>query len=417
MNRGLGSIICVLAGLLLSIQSSMADPVGDRMLDVFRAWAREFPLERASIAIVRNGEVVGVAATGRPPPEASHPIASLSKAVTGLCILRLVEQGRLRFESTIGDVLGGALRRRGAQVDQRFRNTTLAQLLTHTSGFTDEMRKGLGETASPDEIAMTAATRRIPNAPGRHQYANVNFAILDRIVEEATGQRYGAACRRLVLDPVGAGRATLFHRYRPPPVWVDYDFAPADFGRLMRYFDEPSQMLRIGIAQWPKVDIGGGNHYGPGVAMRHNPDGSWSLWHAGGYAWTTPRYRINYASWFIYWGHRVGFYLNLSPIDDKARDTLNQRLYDASLQPGAPPPRPPPDGKPEYSTNRPGADYRVFEIEKSRRCQDECALDARCVAATHVRPNPPGQPKEMCHLKTAVPAPVRDFCCTTFIVR
>jgi CubicO group peptidase (beta-lactamase class C family) len=314
--KRLRDFIALLAGLTVAVcgqQWARADPVGDRMLEAFRGWAREFPFERAQIVVIRNGEVVGVAAAGRAPANAAFPIASLSKLITGLCITRFVEAGRISYQTSLGQALARLFAHTGAPVDSRFRAVTIAQLLTHTSGFTDDMTKDVPKPDSPDAITRGAARKQITHPPGsRHQYANANFAILDRVIEELSGQRYDVSCRRMVLDPVGAGGASLFHDYRPPPTWVDWKFSPQDFGRLMRYLDSASTLLRIGPDQWPKHDFGNGRFYGPGVAMRRNDNGTWTFSHSGGYTWNTPQYRLNYGTHFVYWGQRAGYFLSVS---------------------------------------------------------------------------------------------------------
>jgi hypothetical protein len=66
----------------------------------------------------------------------------------------------------------------------------------------------------------------------------------------------------------------------------------------------------------------------------------------------------------------------------------------------------------EPSTDRPGADYRTFELREPRpeACRDACWSEAQCRAFTYVRPGAQG-PHARCDLKNAVPPARPADCC------
>jgi len=91
--------------------------------------------------------------------------------------------------------------------------------------------------------------------------------------------------------------------------------------------------------------------------------------------------------------------------------------------PAAPPPPPPPawQGRPttpppprqwEPNTDRPGADYRSFELRSPvpEQCRDACWNEAQCRAFTYVRPGAQA-PHARCVLKNAVPPARPADCC------
>jgi 1-phosphatidylinositol phosphodiesterase len=94
--------------------------------------------------------------------------------------------------------------------------------------------------------------------------------------------------------------------------------------------------------------------------------------------------------------------------------------------PAPPPPPPPPPatgwrGTPtappgprqwEPNTDRPGGDYRGFDLAAPRPelCRDACWGDARCRAFTYVRPGAQG-PNARCALKSVVPPARSNDCC------
>ena len=75
---------------------------------------------------------------------------------------------------------------------------------------------------------------------------------------------------------------------------------------------------------------------------------------------------------------------------------------------------PPPAKTLEPGVDRPGSDYRNFDLDETRPelCQQACANEATCRAFTYVKPGVQG-PKARCWLKNAVPAPKPSDCCTS----
>ncbi len=71
----------------------------------------------------------------------------------------------------------------------------------------------------------------------------------------------------------------------------------------------------------------------------------------------------------------------------------------------------------EYGTNRPGGDYRNFDLAQPNPedCQIECQNDGRCQAWTFVHPGYQG-PQARCWLKDQVPDAISNDCCVSGIV-
>jgi 1-phosphatidylinositol phosphodiesterase len=68
----------------------------------------------------------------------------------------------------------------------------------------------------------------------------------------------------------------------------------------------------------------------------------------------------------------------------------------------------------EWNVDRPGADYRSFELPAPSpdQCQSSCMNEPQCVAFTYVNPGVQG-PSARCLLKNAVPVPVPQTCCVS----
>ena len=131
-------------------------------------------------------------------------IASISKLVTALGVMRLVDAGKLDLDRDVSDYLGYALRN-PAFPDKLI---TLRMLLSHQSSLLDGADRyiiPLGETlqARLAEPALWDTT----HAPGSgwFHYTNLNFPVVASAMERATGERFDKLIARLVLRPLKLG--------------------------------------------------------------------------------------------------------------------------------------------------------------------------------------------------------------------
>ena len=109
---------------------------------------REYKLPALAAAMVKDGRVVALGATGvrraggaeRVGIHDRFHISSCSDAMTAMLAAILVEEGKLRWDSTVGEVFGD-------QADEllpEYRSATLEQLLTHRFGLPED-RQSDGE--------------------------------------------------------------------------------------------------------------------------------------------------------------------------------------------------------------------------------------------------------------------------------
>jgi CubicO group peptidase (beta-lactamase class C family) len=142
-------------------------------------------------------------------------IASISKLVVGLGVMRLVEEGRLDLDRDVSDYLGWRLRN-SAFPDVPI---TLRLLLSHRSSLQDEVVYAvpLGasvEAAVADEKAFDAA-----HAPGTYfRYSNLGFPVIATAMEKVTGERFDLLMKRLVLEPLALDACFNWPTCRPGTV-------------------------------------------------------------------------------------------------------------------------------------------------------------------------------------------------------
>lgn len=99
-------------------------------------------------------------------PDTPFLLGSVSKSFTALCVMKLVEEGRIDLDAYISTYLSKT---------HTNNSITVRQLLNHTSG--------LGEH-------QNAENYRIVNEQGTHVYANVNYSLLGEIIERVSGKTY-----------------------------------------------------------------------------------------------------------------------------------------------------------------------------------------------------------------------------------
>jgi CubicO group peptidase (beta-lactamase class C family) len=212
-------------------------------LDGFMPYAlRRGDIAGATVAVVRNGEVIalrgyGVAdvATGRPvdPAQTMFRPGSISKLFVWTAVMQLVEQGRLDLDRDVNAYLDFTIPAPDGQP------LTLRNIMTHRPGF-EEWLRGLIYNG-PDQMAPLgeALRRRIPARifpPGSTPaYSNYATALAGYIVERASGQPFETYVERHILAPLGMSHSS-FRQPLPPALQrhMSQGYARAS-GRAMPY--------------------------------------------------------------------------------------------------------------------------------------------------------------------------------------
>lgn len=139
---------------------------------------------------------------GRPANrDTMYRIASVSKLVTTIGVMRLVEQGKLSLDQDVGTYLGFALRNPAFPAHI----ITLRMLLSHTSSLRDDAGYSWGgKVALRDVVAQGGALWAMDKAAGRYfAYCNLNWGVVGTIMEAVTGERFDRLMRHLALQPLG----------------------------------------------------------------------------------------------------------------------------------------------------------------------------------------------------------------------
>ena len=127
-------------------------------------------------------------------------IASVSKLVTALGVMRLVDAGKLDLDRDVSDYLGWSLRNPAFPA----RPITLRLLLSHQSSLTDsaDYIVPLGETLRQRLADPRAWDSGHAPGSGWFAYTNLNFPVIASVMERVTGKRFDRLMQQLVLRPL-----------------------------------------------------------------------------------------------------------------------------------------------------------------------------------------------------------------------
>lgn len=189
------------------------------------AYLDTFQLKGASMAIVKDGRLVyakGYGYADAENKEKVHPghkfrIASVSKLITAVAIMKLVDEKKFSLSDTVfgkNGILNDKLYTTAR--DPRMYHITIKQLLNHTAGWcrrcvgdpmfrAREVARKLRVKSPPnlDDITKFVFARRLWHTPGTEfGYSNYGYAILGKVVEKITGKSYEQYVQDL-LSPLG----------------------------------------------------------------------------------------------------------------------------------------------------------------------------------------------------------------------
>ena len=203
-----------------SLNHTMLDTVLDTELKAIVA-APTRALASLSVAAVRGGVVVADRQYGHRAIDNTNPansiaadsdtlyrIASISKFITALGVMKLVEEGKVALDTDVSDYLGYPLR------NPHFPDTaiTLRMLMNHTSSLRDDAgyywdanaNVNLNDVLTPSGTLYGKGAMWGKEAkPGAYfQYVNFSWGVIGTIMERASGERFDRLMRRLLLDPM-----------------------------------------------------------------------------------------------------------------------------------------------------------------------------------------------------------------------
>ncbi|HCT45191.1 MAG TPA: hypothetical protein DF699_08270, partial [Phycisphaerales bacterium] len=208
MHHTLQRCVTVMVLLLLSITppalGSDSDELGRKVDEIIaRAELGRF---RGAVVIRIGNESVVSRGYGfeddelRPidPQHSLFDVGSVAKSFTAATILRLVDQGKLQLDTTMGQIF--------AEQAGELESITVEDLLRHSSGLGSAGRamSRAGPLDSPDALINTLADAQIGEK--KFAYSNVGYFLFAAVIEKVGDDSFENVTRELVFKPAGLTR-------------------------------------------------------------------------------------------------------------------------------------------------------------------------------------------------------------------
>lgn len=271
-----------LAFLLVLAGAARADTSLDAYLEGIRA---RYALPALAAAVVRNGEIIASGAVGQRAIGIDIPVTvddrfhlgSDTKAMTATIAGTLVEEGRIGWKTTLGEVLGADIE----GLDPALAAVTLEQLLSHSSGIPTDTPEMMAIYMNPVELEkntpalrLDAITRWKDHAPkvpegSPFQYANFGYLIAGAMLEKVAGKPWERLVDERIYAPLGLRSAG----FGPQATFGRYDAA---IGHALDDDGEATPMLWGPAADVPPLLGPAGNAH-----MSVLDFARWAGWNAG----------------------------------------------------------------------------------------------------------------------------------------
>ncbi len=221
---------------------------------VMTSLMQKWSLPGGQLAVAKNGRLVFNRGFGLADVEHDVPvqpdnlfrIASVSKTITAVAIMTLVDTGKLSLDDKVFPLIGFEPASH-ASVDSRLDTITVEQCLVHSGGWDSTTSfdpqflpwsrmaaATLGLNDPPEAAAIVRFMLGVPldfDPGSKSVYSNFGFNVLGRVIERASGQPYAEYVRDHLFTPGGIMDMSIGRTRREDraPGEVIY-YAPAGLG-------------------------------------------------------------------------------------------------------------------------------------------------------------------------------------------
>jgi len=264
-----------------------------KIVDGWEKWLDKHNITKAAIAIRHNGRTLSELGFGRKANEPA-PVASLSKAITGVCFAKLVDAGDVSYAAKLSDIL--------PEFDS---DVSMASLLRQTSGYThDVTQKPLAYKGRDREYLEWVSRKEISRGRdsdmiGKFRYNNSNYAMLGAVIRKVTGKSYEEACHKRVFEPIGIENAYLNKAWRIMSAWGGWQISAADYLKFVDAYFGKSTVLGVSPEDLPNHTFGDGFGYGLGYFFRVGRNGGFNFWHQGAWDYELANETARFGAYFV----------------------------------------------------------------------------------------------------------------------
>ncbi len=199
-------------------------PAGTTKPTDIQTQLENYKIAGASVAVIDNYQIDWSKGYGFRDKNSSESVttqtlfqcASIGKVITTLAVLKMVEEGKVTFDSKVNDLLSEWKLDHGTFEETQ---VTLRHLLTHSAGLTDgygfpgygpqDQIPTLAMILSGEEPSNVKKQLEVRSVPGtREKYSGAGYVIIQMLIEEVTGQTFASYVSNTIFDLIGMNNTT-----------------------------------------------------------------------------------------------------------------------------------------------------------------------------------------------------------------
>lgn len=203
----------LIPGLVLQGEELAPKNIIDRM--------SELKVPGASVTVVRNGEIEWTGTYGWADFNQKIPVetttlfqaASISKPITGIGVLKLVEEGKLDLDTDVNTYLTSWKVPENEFTQEE--KVTLRRLLTHTAGINVhgfsgyETSPGLSTADVLNGLGNSDTVEVIREPGSEWAYSGGGYVIIQQVIEDVTGESFDSYMNREILPALHMTNSTF----------------------------------------------------------------------------------------------------------------------------------------------------------------------------------------------------------------
>jgi CubicO group peptidase (beta-lactamase class C family) len=240
----LAAFLIFAAPLMINAQTGIPVPQMAQSDNLINNFLTTYDIPGATVAIAKDGRIVYMRAFGYSniaktiPAQPHHlfRIASVSKPITGIAIMKMVENGQLALNAKVfgtGGILQNHPISAAANItDNRIYDITVQQLLEHSAGWDRAVNcnpnptapypyyfsgcdpigfplratllTGTANPVTPAALIEFLLEKGLDFTPGtQYRYSNIGYLVLGRVIEQISGLSYERYVQQNILEPLG----------------------------------------------------------------------------------------------------------------------------------------------------------------------------------------------------------------------
>lgn len=243
--------------------------------DLFNKYAKENHFPGLVYGLVVDGKMVHQGKTGfsnladntLADNNTAFRIASMTKSITAMAILKLRDEEKLRLDDPVDLYIPEMKDQKYLSKDAS--KVTIRHLLTHGAGFPEDNPWGDRQLARTEKELIDLIKKGISfsNNPGlKFEYSNLGFTMLGLIIRKVSGQSYADYITKNILEPLEMTHTyweyskvpakELAHGYRwVNNNWVEqpllHDGIYGAMGGMITTLDDFSKYVALHLSAWP----------------------------------------------------------------------------------------------------------------------------------------------------------------------